>query len=74
MKWEFYKKDSGLVPVRTFELYNLFQRGNWEWKKGKQVTVKDDIIYEIFGHKIQHELETKEFEELKSYLIEFLEK
>ena len=55
LKWEFYKKDSGLVPVRTFELYNFFQRGNWEWKKGEQVTVKDDIINEIFGHGVcQH--------------------
>ena len=74
MKWEFYEKDKGLVPIRTFQLYNLFQGGKWNWKKGNQVTVDDEIINQIFEHNIKHESLTKEFEELKRFLKEFLEK
>ena len=74
LKWEFYEKDKGLVPIRTFQLYNLFQGGKWNWKKGNQVTVDDEIINQILEHNIKHESLTKEFEELKRFLKEFLEK
>ena len=73
LKWEFYKKDSGLVPIRTFELYSLSQGGNWEWIKGEKNTVEDEITNELFGCNLEYESEPKEFVELKNYLKKFLE-
>lgn len=77
LKWEFYKKneeDNNLVPIRIFRLYDLYKRGKWEWKKGEQVIVEDDVIKEIFGDSIEYESQIKEFEELKSFLKDFLNK
>lgn len=73
LKWEFYNKRNGSAPIRTFELYDVLHKNKWEWKKVQKETIEDEVIYDIFGKGIEHEL-FKEFEELKIYLIEFLEK
>jgi len=74
MKWEFYEKreDNELKPIRTFRLYDSGKRGKWEWKKGEQVM--DDFIKEMFGDNLEDESPIKEFEELKNFFIEFLNK
>lgn len=77
LKWEFYEKNEesdNLIPIKTFRLYDLLNnRGKWEWKKGKKVIVEDDVVKEIFGGKIEYEY-VKEFEELKNFLKDFLNK
>lgn len=77
MKWEFYKKneeDNELVPMRTFRLYDLSgRRGKWEWKKGEQVIVENDFIKDMFGDYLEY-TKLKEFDELKDFLKEFLNK
>lgn len=75
LKWEFYNKENKLDPIRTFKLYDLFEvMGEWEWKKGEQVTVEDDVTKEVFGHILGFEAPVEEFEDLKDFLEEFLEK
>lgn len=32
LKWEFYKKDKKLIPIKTFELYKLGSGGSWSWE------------------------------------------
>jgi len=44
LKWEFYNKSNGLVPVQTFRLYDL-SRSKWEWKT--EYILRDDITNEF---------------------------
>ncbi|MCM3574733.1 hypothetical protein M3172_16165 [Mesobacillus subterraneus] len=76
MKWEFYKRNeeyNDLVPIRTFRLYDLSGgRGKWEWKKGEQGIVENDVIKGLFGDNLTYTKPIEEFEELKNFLKEFL--
>lgn len=78
MKWEFYRKvdeNNQLVPIRTFRLYDLSSvRGNWAWKKGEKVIMIDDVMKEMFGNFFRKTKQVEEFEELKNFLKEFLNK
>ncbi|ART75073.1 hypothetical protein B4U37_02990 [Sutcliffiella horikoshii] len=75
MKWEFYKKneeDNELVPIRTIRLYDLSGGGGkWEWKKGEQGIVENDVI-KGFGDNLPYTKPIEEFVELKNFLKEFL--
>ncbi|MGD6803926.1 hypothetical protein [Rossellomorea aquimaris] len=77
LKWEFYKKnkeDNELVPIQTFRLYDLTdKKGNWDWKKGESDIKDNDVIKGTLGDSLQYTKEMKEFKELKSFLVEFLE-
>lgn len=73
MKWEFYKKSDGLKPIQVFRLYEL--RGSkWEWKKGTECILKDNVTKVLFGNSHEYKLPMKDFEDLKKFLIEFLKK
>ena len=68
LKWEFYERNEecdSLTPIETFRLYNLLDnRGKWEWKKGNKKMLGDNIEYE----------HVKDFEKLKKFLKDFLNK
>ena len=62
MKWEFYTKDdNGLVPVRTFKLYDLTNTHG-----GLQLEQEESIVGD------DNDQLKEEFEELKNYLKKFL--
>lgn len=64
MKWEFYTKDdNGLVPVRTFKLYDLTNtQGGLQLEKEGEPIVGDE-----------NDPLKEEFEKLKNFLKKFLE-
>lgn len=76
LKWEFYKKSNGLVPIKTYELYDLSEegKGKWKWKRGKKCILNDDVIKGLFGKSYEYRSQVIEFKELKGYIKKFLSK
>jgi hypothetical protein len=46
----------------------------WEWKKGTECILKDNVTKELIGDSHEYKLPMKDFEDLKKFLIEFLKK
>lgn len=74
LKWEFYYKINDLTPIKEFRLYDLFQRGEWKWKTNEKFVINDNTIKEPFHDNLNNEKPIEIFENLKMFLIVFLQR